>query len=444
MMKRPQLALLAALMVMGVGCLRATAHDQIPGAPQSGPIAITGATVHRVDGKPIPNGTVVFENGKLTAVGKQVELPQDCETIDATGKHLYPGLIESISDLGLVEIRSVRGSIDTDEIGQENPNLRPWVAVNPDSELIPVARSGGVLLACIGSGSGNIRSQTAVIQLDGWSYRDMLLRPDTGMSVSWRGYDSRQSDPKERAQERDRRLNELAERFDAARRYEKAREANPEDTPTDLRLEAMLPVLQGKSPMIIQADRRREIEAAVSFCVQRKIRPIIYGGYDAPQCAALLKQFDVPVIVHSTYRLPLRRDDPYDHPYTLPNRLREAGIRFAIGGPGSGSPGGGSAARNLPYHAATAVAYGLPKKAAVEAITLAPAEILGVADRVGSLTVGKDATLIVVDGDVLLTESKVTDAFIGGARVDLGNRHQTLADKYRTKYQRLGLEKPKP
>ncbi|MCA9140617.1 MAG: amidohydrolase family protein, partial [Planctomycetales bacterium] len=148
------------------------------------------------------------------------------------------------------------------------------------------------------------------------------------------------------------------------------------------------------------------------------------------------KKYDVPVIVHATYRLPLRRNDPYDHPYTLPRRLKDAGLRFAIGGSGSGSPGGGAAARNLPYHAAVAVAYGLSPEDAIRAITLSPAEIMGVADRVGSITVGKDATLIVVDGDVLQTESNVTDAYIAGAEIDLGSKHKTLAKKYRTKYAR--------
>jgi imidazolonepropionase-like amidohydrolase len=275
-----------------------------------------------------------------------------------------------------------------------------------------------------------------VIQLDGWTYKDMLLRDNTGAMVSWRSYDSRKSGATERAKERDERLRELADRFETAARYAIARQLRPQHTPTDVRLDALVPVIEGKTPLIIDADTRREIEAAVAFCVNRDIRPIIYGGYDAEKCAAILKRHDVPVIVHATYRLPRRRDDPYDHAYTLPRRLHEAGIRFAIGGAGSGSPGGGSAARNLPYHAATAVAYGLPADKAIRAVTLAPAEIMGVADRVGSITVGKDATLIVVDGDLLLTESQVTDAYLAGAKVDLGSKHKTLADKYRQKYAR--------
>ncbi|QDS89519.1 N-acetylglucosamine-6-phosphate deacetylase [Rosistilla ulvae] len=410
------------------------ANDQIPGAAQSTPIALVGGVVHTIDAKTLNNATVVFEKGKITKIGKHVVLPAKCRSIDVAGKHIYPGLMESMSNVGLTEIGSVRATVDTDEVGDENPNLRPWVAVNADSELIPVARAGGVLLASIAPKRGNIRGQSAVIQLDGWTYKDMLLRGDTGMIVSWRSYDSRKSSSIDRAKERDERLKGLSDRLETAARYAIARAARPDWTPVDLRFEALIPVLEGESPMIVDADDRREIEAAVAFCVARGIRPIIYGGYDAPECAPLLKKYDVPVIVHSTYRLPLRRDDPYDHPYTLPSRLSEAGIRFAIGGPGAGSPGGGAAARNLPYHAAVAVAYGLPADEAIRAITLAPAEIMGVADRVGSITVGKDATLIVVDGDILQSESNVTDAYIAGAKVDLGSKHRTLADKYRTKY----------
>ena len=410
------------------------ANDQIPGAAQTTPIALVGGVVHTVDAKTLNNATVVFEKGKITQVGKKVVLPAKCRSIDVSGKHIYPGLMESMSNVGLSEIGSVRATVDTDEVGDENPNLRPWVAVNADSELIPVARAGGVLLASIAPKRGNIRGQSAVIQLDGWTYKDMLLRGDTGMLVSWRSYDSRRGSSTDRAKERDERLKGLSDRLETAARYAIARAARPDWTPVDLRFEALIPVLEGESPMIIDADDRREIEAAVAFCVARGIRPIIYGGYDAPECAPLLKKYDVPVIVHSTYRLPLRRDDPYDHPYTLPSRISKAGIRFAIGGPGSGSPGGGAAARNLPYHAAVAVSYGLPADQAIHAITLAPAEIMGVADRVGSITVGKDATLIVVDGDILQTESNVTDAYIGGAKVDLGSKHKTLADKYRRKY----------
>lgn len=414
------------------------AHDQIPGSPQTKPIALVGGMVYPIDGEVISGGTVVFQDGKITAVGTDVELPADCVSIDVTGKHVYPGLFESMSNLGLTEINSVRATIDTADVGSNNPNLRPWVAVNPDSELIPVARAGGVLLASVAPRGSGIRGQSAVVQLDGWTYKDMLVQPNTGVFVSWRSYDSREGDAIDRAKERNERLKELSDQFERAGRYAVARQMRPEFTSVDVRLEALLSVIEGDTPMIIDADGRREIEAAVVFCIERGLRPIIYGGYDAPQCADVLNKYDVPVIVHATYRLPRRRHDPFDHPYTLPKRLSDAGVRFAIAGSGTGAGGGASNARNLPYHAGVAVAYGLDPETAIRAITLAPAEILGVADRVGSLTPGKDATLLVADGDILLTESTVVDAYIAGAKVDLGSKHKTLANKYRQKYSSAG------
>ncbi|MCD0463434.1 amidohydrolase family protein [Roseiconus lacunae] len=416
------------------------AHDQIPGAPQRQPIALVGGTIHTVDGKMIADGTLVFDEGKITAIGKGVDLPKRCRTIDVAGQHVYPGLMESLSNLGLTEIGSTDSTIDTDEVGDENGNLQPHVAVNPDSELIPVARSGGVLLASIAPRRGDIRGQSSVIQLDGWSNHDMLVAANTGLVVYWRAFDSRAGDDGDRAKQRDTNLTRFADRLDEARRYGEAIAAD-DTVPTDLRLQALLSVVNGDSPMIIVADHRREIEAGVAFCIGEGIRPVIYGGYDAPQCATLLKKHDVPVIVRTTYRLPTRRDDPYDHPYTLPKRLHDLGVTFAIGGPGSGSPGGASAARNLPYHAAVAAAYGLPPEIAIRAITLSPCEIMGIDDRLGSLTIDKDATLIVSDGDILLTESNVTHAFIKGAEVDLGSKHKTLAAKYRTKYRQQNKSK---
>ena len=188
--------------------------------------------------------------------------------------------------------------------------------------------------------------------------------------------------------------------------------------------------------MVADADSQSEIESAVAYAQGQGLKLVIYGGYDAEACADLLKRYEVPVIVGSVYRLPRRRDDPYDLAYTLPERLRSAGVKFAIGGAGAGSPGGAAAARNLPYHAACAVAYGLPHEQALRAITLSAAEILGVDQRVGSITVGKDASLILCDGDILETETNVTAAFIQGRAVDLGNRHKTLYEKYKLKYSR--------
>lgn len=415
------------------------ANDQIPGAAQSRPILIRGATIHRVDDSTIQDGSVLLDEGRIVEVGKKIKPPKGAEVIDATGKHVYPGLIEPMTDLGLREILAVDVTVDSTELGDRNPNVRSWVAVNPDSELIPVARAGGILVAHVSPGGRFVRGQSAVMTLDGWTATEMNLRAPAGLSVNWESMQTRDKDAAAEANKRDQKLQELDDWFDRAQRYAEARSTNDE-TASDLRLESLLPLLRGELPMFAEANRQSTIESAVAFAVRHQLKLVIYGGYDAVECAELLKRYDIPVIIAGTYRLPLHRHDPYDAPYTLPKRLQQAGVRFAIGGEGPGYPGGSSNARNLPYHAANAVAYGLSREDAIAAVTLSAAEILGVQDRIGSITPGKDATLIVVDGDVLETESNLTDAFIEGRRVDLSSKHTMLYEKYKQKYLRMNQQ----
>jgi imidazolonepropionase-like amidohydrolase len=412
------------------------AHDQIPGAPQRQPIVIRGATIHPIDRPLIESGSVLLEDGRITAVGQAVAVPEQAVEIDGTGQHVYPGLIESMSDIGLREISAIEATDDRAESGDRNPNVRVWDAINPDSELIPVARAGGVLVAMTGPGGNGLRGQTAVIQLDGWTVEEMVLLAPAGLYVDGAALFPRHDEESKRREAREQRLADLDALLDEARRYGQGRQQRAERTPSDVRLESLLPVIAGQLPIIVQADLQGEIESAVSYARARSLRLVIYGGYDAEACAELLRRYEIPVIIASIYRLPLRRDDPYDSAYTLPERLRRAGVRFAIAGEGTGTPGGAANVRNLPYHAACAVAYGLPRDEALRSITLSAAEILGISDRIGSITVGKDATLIIADGDILETESHVTAAFIQGRAVDLGSRHKTLYEKYKLKYSR--------
>ena len=412
------------------------AHDQVPGAPQSRPIVIRNTTVHVVDGADINDGDVLFEAGKITKIGKALKAPKQALEIDGSGKHLYPGLIESMTDLGLREISAVEETDDRTEYGSVNPNARAWVAVNPDSELIPVARAGGVLTVMTAPRGRYIRGQTAVINLDGWTVSEMKLKAPAGMYIDWGAMQPRGNDAADQRNKREQKFAELDELLDSVRRYGKARQTAPDTTATDIRLESLIPVANGELPVFVDADRQMEIESAVAYGQAQGLSIVIYGGYDAEPCAELLKKYDVPVIIASTYRLPLRRDEAYDTAYTLPERLRAAGVKFAICGEGAGSPGGAANARNLPYHAGVAVAYGLPHPDGLRAITLSAAEILGVADRVGSISTGKDATLILADGDILETETNVEAAFIQGRAVDLGSRHKMLYEKYKLKYLR--------
>lgn len=421
----------ALLIVAGLIEVSWALHPEVPGAPQREPIALVGATIYPVSGPPIENGILVFENGRITAIGTDVNIPAGAQIIELRGRRVYPALFDSYSQLGLIEIGSVRATRDTTETGQINPNVRAHVAFNPDSELIPVTRSNGVLLSLVAPTGGLLSGQSAVMQLDGWTYEDMTLKPGVGLHIDWpqmppvlgRTADGPASRP----------LQALEEAFRQARAYQKARQAGSEQI--DARWEAMLPVLEGHMPVMVTADEIQQIQSALAFAQREKLKLILFGGYDAPLCAEQLVGQDVPVVITGIYRLPLRRDDPYDASYTLPERLRQAGVRFCIAG---AERFGGSNARNLPYHAATAAAYGLPRDEALKAITLYPAQIFGVADRVGSLEIGKDATLIVTTGDPLETPTQVTMAYIQGRKVSLNDRHKRLYNKYRQKLELTG------
>lgn len=412
------------------------AHDETPGPPQKQPIAIVGATVHPISGPAIENGTILFDRGKIVAVGAKVTMPKNVKVIDAKGKHVYPSLFESHSQMGLIEIGAVAATDDRREIGNLNPNVKAQVAVNPDSEVIPVTRSNGVLLALSAPSGRLVAGKSAVIQLDGWTYEDMTVKAVAAMNITWprvnsaipfsgstrsrRDSSSDSSDP----------LSELKTLFADTRAYIKAKQ-DPA-TRHDLRLEAMIPVVKGKLPIMISADQLDQIQSAVAFCVQEKARMILLGGYDAPLCADLLKKHQIPVILSSVYRLPSRRNEAYDAAYTLPAKLQKLGIQYCICGTDRSETWN---ARILPDHAATAVAYGLDPAEALKAITLYPAQILGVDNRVGSLDKGKDATLFVSDKSPLEITNQVEMAFVQGRAVELNDRHKRLYNKYQKKYE---------
>lgn len=440
-MQRPANLLLVAIVTASLRASVAFASPEIPGEAVKQPIAVVGATVHPVSTDPIENATFLIRNGRIVAVGTKVKVPDNAVKVEATGKHIYPGMFDAYTDTGLVEVNAVRASRDHSETGSINPNVKSWVSVNPDSEIIPVTRANGVLLTLSAPSSGLLSGQSAVLQLDGWTTEDLTVRAGVGLHVHWPrmtpaiDWDTDES-AKEQMESRDKALRQLREAFDDARAYRKARHSADSNHPIDLRWEAMRPVLDGEMPIIVDADDSQQIQAAVAFAEQQKLKLIIYGGYDAPHCADLLKKHDVAVIVGGVYRLPQRRSEPYDTPFTIPARLHKAGIRFCISGSGRF---GASNVRNLPYHAAMAAAFGLPRDEALKSITSYPAEILGVDQRVGTLEHGHDATFIITDGDPLETTTQVEAAYIQGRKIDLSSRHTRLWKKYEEKYRRLGV-----
>ncbi|MCA9035000.1 MAG: amidohydrolase family protein [Planctomycetaceae bacterium] len=421
---------LATLFALVASTMPVLASDVIPGAPQKKPIALINGVIHTIVGTPIEGG-IVFENGRITEIGTTPDVPADAEVIDLKGRHVYPSLIESHSQLGLTEFGAVRATHDYAEAGRINPNVTANVAVNPDSELIPVTRSNGVLIALSAPSSGLVSGKASVLQLDGWTYEDLTLKANAAMVVNWPRMGSSRSS---RSNSDESPLKELKDLFEDARAWKKARLAGSDSQAYDIRLEAMEPVLDRSIPMLVSANRALEIQSAVAFAVAENVRLIIFGGADAEQCAELLKQHDVPVIIDAVHRNPMRRHEDYDDAYTLPARLQKAGVRFCISGSGRSETWN---TRNLAYHAATASAYGLSYEDAVRSVTIWPAEILEVADRVGSLEKGKDATLFVSDGDPLETETQVSMAWVQGRKVDLNDRHKQLYQKYSEKYRQL-------
>ena len=411
------------------------ASDQIPGGPQKRPIILRNATVHTVSGETIQNGCVLFKDGKITEIGVNLSFSADAEAIDAKGQHVYPGLMESYSSIGLVEIDSIRASIDTTEIGSLNPNVRAAVAFNPDSEAIPVARANGVLIAVAAPKGGLISGRAAVMALDGWTWEGMTLLPDAAMAANWPRFGTaprgRRGEAESTPAADSDRLGPLHDLMREVKAYSLARTQASKDQQIDLRLDSMLPVVEGKMPLLVQANTTKQIQTAIAFSKQYNLKLILIGGADAMQCANLIKEARVPVVVSSVYRLPSRHDAAYDAAYTLPAHLQEAGIQFSIASDGRF---GASNLRNLPYHAATAAAFGLTEDQAVRSITLSPAEIFGVSDRMGSLSVGKDATLILTDGNILETPTQVLKAYIQGRQVDLSSKHTQLNEKYKAKY----------
>lgn len=431
-----------SLSILVVCSFTAWASDQIPGAAQQQPIALTGGAVHTVAGPVIENGIVVFDNGKITAVGARVEIPGDAKRIDVSGKRVYPGLFAVNTMLGLTEINAYDMTQDHSEGGTFNPNVRSFAAFNPDSELVPVARANGVTHAQSIPRNGVIAGQSAVMMLDGWSWEDMSLAAPAAMQMQWPGMGINREKEGESKTNRDKRIQQITDFFDEARAYMKARQAAEEDGrayhPTDIRFEAMLPVLKRQLPLVIEANGIREIQAALLFAEKQDVKIILSGGFDGWRIAGEIKERGVPVIIWGTQTLDMRNWEPYDKAYTLPTKLHEAGVRFCIGfGKWASSGASDMNVRNLPYQAGSAAAYGLPKDEALKSITLYPAQIFGVADRVGSLETGKDATLIVTNGDPLEVTTQVERMFIQGRAVDLSSRHTQLYKKYQEKYNQL-------
>jgi imidazolonepropionase-like amidohydrolase len=401
-------------------------------------LVLTGGTVHTVSGATIENATVVVENGIIKAVGNNLSTPEGAVVRSIAGKQLYPGFVSANTVLGLTEVNSVAGTNDYAETGTTNPNIRAQVEFNPESELIPVARANGITSALVLPKGGAITGAPALIHLDGWTWEDMTVRAPVGLAVTWpnmtpvHAYFETRSD-EEQTKARDQAIDNIRKSFEDARAYWKARDAEGRaGVPRhdrDVRWDAMGKALRGEIPVMFTANALNQIRAVLKFVDEQKLpRVVLVGGGDAWRIPDEIRSRRISVITAGTLEMPRRRYESYDAAYTVPAQLYKAGIPFCI------SDGGNSFtamnARNLPYHAAMAAAFGLPKDEALKSVTLYPAQILGVGDKLGSIEPGKIADLMVTDGDPLEDATHVEQVYIAGRAVSMENRQTRLFTKY--------------
>lgn len=397
------------------------------------PLVLSGATVHPVNGEPIANGMVLIRDGLIEAVGTDIEIPDDAEVIELDGLQLYPGFVHPATQLGLTEIASVPGTVDTAEMGSINAALRVESSVNHDSELLPTSVAGGILSAHIIPGGGLIRGTSAVLRMDGWSWEEMVLATPSGMHIAF---------PTGAAGDEDNEDLALINRvLDQARHYKSARAAADDGRgprlPRNDQLQALTPLLAGEVPLMLSANGHRVIEAALDWAERQGFENIILvANSDVQFLAERLAASDIPVILQNPYGMPVRRWEPYDQSFRSATVLHEAGVRFAIGDGGSGM--NVANARNLPFQAGTSIAHGLPPEIALKTVTLRPAEILGVADQLGSIEPGKRASLFAASGDPLEPMTQIRRVWIDGVEYDLmRDRSLRLYERYRARQAEL-------
>ena len=418
-----------------------------PASAQSNVVAIENARIVVVSGPAIERGTVVVQDGKIAAVGAGVAVPAGARRIDASGMTVFPGLVESYSGLGLAEISSIAATNDFSELGEMSPQLRAYEAYNPHSELIRAARINGITTAVSFPSGGVLAGQPVITDLWGRTVEEVALRPSVGLffnfprGVGGRSFDfatftQRRSSDTEAKLAQEKKLDEIRALVDDARAYVAARNARVKDATLpplehDLRLEALQPFVSGELPVIVQTEDFRDVRRAVEFCESAKLKMVLvtgarFGTSRIDDVAAYLAQKRVPVVVLSMYSLPQNEDDRYDLPQEVPGALARAGVKFCFGMADTAQ------SKDLPYQAAMAVAYGgLSKEDALRALTLWPAEIWGVADRIGSIEVGKAANLVVATGDIMEPRSDVKHVFIRGREIPLTSRQTELYEQFR-------------
>ena len=412
--------------------------------PPRGTFAIRNARIVTVSGPDIDNGTVVIRDGKIEAVGANVSVPAGAQSIDGRGMSVYPGMIDAGTNMGLVEVpQGANGTVDLSEVGELNPNAKAIIAVNPHSAHIAVTRVEGITNTLTAPTGGLISGQAALINLLGTSPKEMAVVPQAALVINYPriggggggfgGFQQAPANLSETLTANERQLDQIRKMLRDAEAYGRSQDAYMKDKSLprpDLNvvLAPLVPYVRGEQPVIFRADREAEIRGALRFADEMKLKPIILGGNDAWKLASLLKEKNVPVILTGIFALPIREDDAYDTLYENASKLQQAGVRFCIS-----TGDAGAEVRNLAQYAGMAAAFGLSKADAVKSVTLYPAQILNVADRLGSIEAGKMANLVVTDGDLLEIRSHIKYLFIDGRPVVLTSRHTELNDAFKNR-----------
>jgi len=409
--------------------------QQTPAKKQSESITITGATIHIGDGTIIDNGIVIFENGKIQAVADATtsKIALKGKIIDASGKHIYPGFIGANTNLGLVEVDAVNASNDQREMGSMIPHVRSLVAYNAESKVVESMRPNGILIAQVSPNGGRFSGTSSIMQLDAWNWQDAAIKKDDGIHLNWPNSFSRGrwwlGEPRGLKPNRNyaKQVNDIVTFVSESKAY-----LNGSRTNLNIPFEALEGLFDGSQKLYVNVNDEKGITDAVNFAIQNGIKMVVVGGYQAYAVSGLLKSNNIPVLIDHTHSLPATSDHDYDLPYKNPKLLADAGVLVGI------HTGNNSnfQTRNLPFYAGQVVGQGMNKEDALKLITLNVAKILGVDAILGSIEVGKSATLFVSKGDALdMRSNQLTQAFIDGREISLETHQTELWRRYSKKYQ---------
>ena len=437
------LRLMVSVVVLSVAVFAQNDGSEQNQTGRSGTFAIVGARIVTVSGATIENGTVVIQNGKIAAVGANAAIPAGAEKIDGKGLSVFPGMIDAATNVGLAEIgQGVNASVDISETGTMNANAKAIKGINPHSSHVNVTRVNGITTVMSYPTGGLIAGQAAVINLNGSTQDEMAVIREFGLVINFPRISTGGGfgggfgggppvEFSEAVKRRDAQVDELKKLFRSAENYLRAKDAYAKDSTLpypayDIRLEAMAPFIRGEKPVIFTAERERDIRSVAKFVGEMKLKGIIVGGQEAWKAADELKKNNIAVVFTNIYNLPVRDDDAYDLLFEAPAKMQAAGIRYCIS-----TGNGGAEVRDLPYHAGLASAYGLSKEDALRAVTIYPAQILGLGDKLGTIEVGKVANIVVTDGDILEPRTNIKQMFIAGRLIPLTSRHTRLFDSFK-------------